>query len=341
MPKNGNLKILVIRFSSLGDVVLTTALFPNLKKKYSSAEITLLTRKENNAIFNRNPHVDKIINSDNDHVSFSELTKKIRQTKYDILIDLQGNLKSWFIRLVTGAPKTIVVEKLSWARQMLVLFKIRSAKLNRTVRERILDCLKPLEAPVLTQETMLFPGDPEKTLKSFSLNSKMKFVGIAPGARHNTKKWNAAKFTEVANRLGAENKTMVLILGSKEDQAVAKQVSSRLSVPFRDLTGWTHIDDLISIVSRLSMLVTNDSALLHIGEALKIPLVAIFGPTVRQLGFAPYQKTSRVVEVVNLKCRPCSLHGDEKCPLGHHKCMEDIDPNAVLFATSMAQGKSE
>jgi heptosyltransferase-2 len=103
-----------------------------------------------------------------------------------------------------------------------------------------------------------------------------------------------------------------------------------LKIPAKDLIGKTTIPELIAILSKLSFLLTNDSGILHMGDALKIPLVALFGPTVRGFGFAPYRPTSKVVEMEGLKCRPCSLHGDDQCPLRHHKCMDDIDLNRVL-----------
>lgn len=122
-------------------------------------------------------------------------------------------------------------------------------------------------------------------------------------------------------------------MGSAADRDAAKRVGEKLSVPYKDLTGFTSLKELMAVVSKLSFLLTNDSGIMHIADAFKIPLVAIFGPTVRAFGFAPYRPTSHVVEV-NLKCRPCSLHGTNVCPLGHHNCMNDVDTEAVLFATS-------
>jgi heptosyltransferase-2 len=194
--------------------------------------------------------------------------------------------------------------------------------------------LAPLEVPVVSTETQLFPFDANIVLSTFSIDPTKKLVGIAPGAKHRTKAWNPERFAEAANRLGAAPNTHIVLLGSKSDQAAARKVAEGLSVPYTDMTGFTSLPELISVVSKLSFLLTNDSGIMHIAEAFSVPLVAIFGPTVRAFGFAPYRPTSRVVEVVNLKCRPCTLHGDDECPLKHHNCMNDVDVNAVLFATS-------
>jgi heptosyltransferase-2 len=191
-----------------------------------------------------------------------------------------------------------------------------------------------LEVPVVSEETQLFPVNGDAVLKTFSIPIGSKLMGIAPGAKHNTKRWSPERFAEAANRLGAFPNSMILILGDKADQAVADHVSRLIKVSYKNLTGWTSLEELMAVVSRLSFLLTNDSGLLHIGEALRIPLVAIFGPTVRSFGFGPYRKSSRVAEVINLPCRPCTLHGDERCPLTHHHCMVDVDLDAVLFAAS-------
>ncbi len=327
-------KILVIRFSSLGDVVLTTALFPNLRHLWPDAEINVLTNEAYAAIFDNNPFVDHVWVMNPDKQSFSQLTKEIRQRNYDVIIDLQVNPKSWLIRLVSGPPVVVTVDKCTWARRGLILFKRKNKSLERSVRERILDCLKPLEAERISDETQLFPKNGDDILKTFSIDSTSTLIGIAPGAQHKTKRWFPVRFAEAANRLGAIHGSTVLLLGNKNDRAVAQQIQPLIKVPFQDLTGWTSVAELVAIMSKLSFLLTNDSGIMHIGDALSVPLVSLFGPTVRGFGFAPYRKSSRVVEVVNLPCRPCTLHGDEQCPLGHHKCMDDIDLNAVLYAAS-------
>src|SRR3989442_828943 len=120
------MKILVIRFSSLGDVVLSTVIFPNLRAHYPGAEISVLTRAEYAALFDANPFVNHVFLFDPSRQPFSQLVKEIRDMKFDIIIDLQGNVRSWYLRLVAGARRAVVVEKLAWARRCLVLFKRQS-----------------------------------------------------------------------------------------------------------------------------------------------------------------------------------------------------------------------
>jgi heptosyltransferase-2 len=327
------MKILVIRLSSLGDVVLSTAAFPNLRAHFPDAEISVLVKSDYADLFDNNPNIDHVVVYDPLRQPFSSLAKEIRLARYDWIIDLHGNLRSWLVRLVSGPLRVTVVEKASLARNLLVWTKWLSPRLDKSVRERILECLEASGVPIVSTETQLFSKNQSAVLETFSIDPSKKLIGIAPGARHKTKEWPAQRFAEAANRLGAIANSEVLILGSAADRDAAKRVGEKLSVPYKDLTGFTSLKELMAVVSKLSFLLTNDSGIMHIADAFKIPLVAIFGPTVRAFGFAPYRPTSHVVEV-NLKCRPCSLHGTNVCPLGHHNCMNDVDTEAVLFATS-------
>ncbi|MCG3203479.1 MAG: ADP-heptose--LPS heptosyltransferase 2 [Elusimicrobia bacterium] len=328
------MKILVIRFSSLGDVVLTTALYPNLRARWPESQVTVLTRPAFVSVFDGNPFVDHVRLFDPTQQTFSKLADEIRMEKFDVIIDLHGNLRSWIIRLLAGGPMTVVVDKATWARNMVLYFKRTPSSLKRSVRERILDCLKPLDVPLVHEDTQLYPQNISGVLSAHGIEPKKKLIGVAPGAKHKTKRWLPDRFADAANRLGAFPNAEIVILGDKSDREAAEQVSKLVRVPCKNLAGWTDLKELIDIMSQLSLLLTNDSGLMHVAEALKVPLVAVFGPTVRAFGFAPYRATSRVAEVVNLACRPCTLHGDERCPLGHHQCMMDIDVNAVLYVAS-------
>lgn len=326
-------KILVIRFSSLGDAILTTAIFPSLKAYASEGEVVVLTKSGLVPVYQNNPSIDRVLGFDPKTETFNELSQRIKQEHFDMIVDLHGNIRSWFLRVVAGPPLAITVKKATWARWILMLFKRTPKILERSVRDRILEILPRLAIPVVNTETQLFPA-PVDVFSKFDLPSGESLIGIAPGAKHNTKRWPIEKFAEAANRLGAFPKTTVVLLGDKSDQAVGEKIAPRLVVNHRNLIGQTDLSELMNVVSKLSFLLTNDSGILHMGEAFKIPLVSIFGPTVRPFGFAPYRSSSRVVEVVNLKCRPCTLHGDEVCPLGHHLCMNDVDVSAVMFAAS-------
>ncbi len=324
-------KILVIRLSSLGDVVLTTAIFPSLKARWPLARITVATKAAFAPLFAGNPNVHEVVTFDGDDFPFSTLASRIKSETWDVVIDLHANLRSWYLRLVAGGNWTVVVNKATVARYALLFTKRPMAPLKRSVRERILDCLSDMGVPVVSKDTQLFPSLSPDFFEKHRIPQGRPLIGVAPGARHATKRWSAEKFAEVANRLAEAKSGTVILLGDRSDAAAADDVVRHLKAPHVNLTGKTNLPALIGITSRLSLLITNDSGLLHIGEALKIPLVAVFGPTVRGFGFAPYRDSSRLVEV-NLECRPCTLHGDERCPLGHHRCMTEVGADAVVSA---------
>lgn len=331
MPDLDAKKILVIRLSSLGDVVLSTALFPNLKARWPMARVTVATKSAFAPVFRGNPNVHEVVSFDGDGHPFSDLASRIKRETWDVVIDLHANPRSWFLRLVAGGNWTVVVDKAMAGRYLLLLTKRPSASLRRSVRERILDCLDDIGVPTVSTETQLFADDAAPLLARHGIPEGRTLIGVAPGARHATKRWPAERFAEAANRLCEGREATVVLLGDASDAAAGEAVRQGLAAPCVDLVGKTTLPELISITSRLSLLLTNDSGLMHIGEALKIPLVAIFGPTVRALGFGPYRPTSRVVEST-IGCRPCTLHGDERCPLGHHRCMLDLDVDSVVRA---------
>lgn len=336
MPELDAKKILVIRLSSLGDVVLTTAIFPSLRARWPHARVTVATKAAYAAVFERNTGVHEVLTFDASDDSFGELASRVKREKWDVVVDLHANLRSWFLRLVAGGNWTIVVDKDSLARQILVYFKLKLAGLERSVRERILDTLKEIDVPVVGGETQLFPADPSPVLAAHGAGPDTRLIGVAPGARHATKRWRPERFAEAAARLAGERGARIVLLGDASDAEAAAAVAAALppsTEPPIDLVGKTDLSQLIAVTSRLSFLLTNDSGLMHIGEALGIPLVAVFGPTVKEFGFAPYRPTSRVAEIA-LGCRPCTLHGTEVCPLGHHRCMNDLPTDLVLGAAA-------
>jgi heptosyltransferase-2 len=324
-------KVLVIRFSSLGDVVLATAVPRRIKAAWPEATVDVLTRQEFTGVFAGNPAVSTIRSFSRERASFSGAVKGVRAADYDVIVDLQDNLKSWFVRLLAVGKRVTAVQKRSWERRSLVWWKKKSPVLERErVLDRYLAALAPLGIAPGEAETELFLGPAPAFLAENNLTGK-RLLGIAPGAKHATKRWTPQGFADAANRL-AEAGTTAVLLGGADDRGAAEAVRARLTVPTIDLTGRTDLEGLKHVVSRLSLLLTNDSGLMHVAEAFRVPLVAVFGPTVREFGFAPYRSRSALAQNNALDCRPCSLHGTETCPLGHHKCMNDVTADVVAAA---------
>ncbi|MBI3012912.1 MAG: glycosyltransferase family 9 protein, partial [Elusimicrobia bacterium] len=154
-------------------------------------------------------------------------------------------------------------------------------------------------------------------------------IGMNPGSMWKTKRWLPEYFAQVADTLQKERNCQIILFGSDQDKTAVRSVCSFMKSPVINLCGKTDLKTLTSLISRCSLFITNDSGPMHLASAAGVPLVAIFGPTTRELGFFPLGDKSVVVEL-ELPCRPCSLHGGDRCPLKHFKCMRDLRPEVVL-----------
>ena len=156
-------------------------------------------------------------------------------------------------------------------------------------------------------------------------------LAVAPGARWPTKRWPVERFAAVAQDLAQERGAAVVVLGGPDESRLASALCDNLDVPVIHVAGTQPLMHSAALLSRCSLLISNDSGLMHMATALQVPVVAIFGPTVREFGFYPFQARAEVVSEP-LPCRPCSTKGSIRCPRGHHACMQDISSARVLAA---------
>ena len=150
-------------------------------------------------------------------------------------------------------------------------------------------------------------------------------ITVAPGSKWFTKMWPAEYYGRLLKLLEQHTDIKVIVIGSEED----KKLNINITQNAVDLRGETRLLELAEILKRSQVLVSNDSAPIHIASAYSCHIIAIFGATTRDLGFFPWSTNSTVIEVDNLDCRPCGLHGSKKCPKGHFKCMRDIPPERI------------
>jgi heptosyltransferase-2 len=153
-----------------------------------------------------------------------------------------------------------------------------------------------------------------------------RFIALAPGSIWGTKRWPG--YAELARRLDMP----VVVIGGPEDAALAEEIAAAAPGRVRSAVGKLPLRGSAALIERAAVLVTNDSAPLHLGTAVRTPIVAVFGPTVPEFGFGPIGPLDRALGVTGLPCRPCSAHGPQVCPLGHHRCMRELDTGAVLDA---------
>lgn len=320
--------ILVIRLSSLGDLILTFPVYASLKSAWPQARITVLTRPAFRELFTPHPQVDRVWVFEG---SLWNMARRIRRERFDLLLDLHGTARSWVWSTFSGAGRVLRYNKRLWARRWLVWLRRHSPALQGGVSDWYLEPLERLGFSTPSRRPE-FESTPEELNAARERLGPGSFIGVAPGARHATKRWPPERFGEAARRLSEAWGWRVMILGSSEDAAVALEVAQRAGPQVVNRAGKTTLRESAAELSLCSVLLSNDSGAMHLAAAVKVPVVALFGPTVREFGFVPATPRAEVVEVPGLKCRPCALHGLVRCPQGHFRCMIDISVDQVMAA---------
>ena len=323
------MKLLIIRFSSIGDIVLTTPIIRCLKKQLpSGSEVHYLTKPSYSSLLSQNPFIDKLLLLEDD---LAITIKEIKDESYDAIIDLHNNLRTLTIKIACNS-KSYTFNKLNFRKFFLTNFKINLLpkihivdryfkaveKLKVTNDGDGLDYFNPTDALTLRLE---FPAIPSGD-----------FVAIAIGGQHATKRMPVEKLIEIFELTPA----FKVIIGGKEDQDVAEILEKRFPDKLLNLVGKMNLHQSAGIILMSKKLLTHDTGMLHIAAALKKPVFAIWGNTIPDFGMYPYYGKYPIeyknFEVKGLGCRPCSKLGYSKCPKGHFKCMNLQDSNAIAEA---------
>jgi heptosyltransferase-2 len=337
-------KTLIIRLSSIGDVILASPLIRLLRKKNSHAQIDFLVKSEYAELVRHNRHLSHVIefNTRGGFTELRALRRKIRQERYDAIIDIQGNFRSSFLR--SGASSTVLkVNKRRLARFFLVNFKWNNYRSAPAVPIRYLETVRSLGIADDGEGLELFV--PEETavpvwdrLSKAGIEGDGHVVGLCPAAKHATKRWPREYFEQLAVALVKEDDVKLLLFGGEDDRElcglIERMVTQKAGKPSNvaNFAGTFSLLETASAMDACNTIVANDSGLLHLAAARKRRAVAIFGPTVREFGFYPYGTESKVIERQDLYCRPCTHVGGEVCPEGHFRCMKEITVEDVLKA---------
>jgi ADP-heptose:LPS heptosyltransferase len=327
------MKILVIRFSSIGDIVLTTPVVRALKTQLLDSEIHYLTKKKYAGILESNPYVDKLFRFDKD---INNVIRELRKEKYDYIVDLHNNLRTSIIKTSLSA-KSLSFNKLNWEKWLLVNLKIDKLPSLHIV-DRYLQTVKPLgvKADALGLDYFIEEKD-EVPMDWLPETHRQGYVAYAIGAQHNTKKLPVSRMIELCDKI---NKPVVL-LGGPEDAAVGEEISKFFERPksaeyeagltelnkkalIYNACGKFNLNQSASLVKNAHYVFTHDTGLMHIAAAFKKEIFSIWGNTIPEFGMYPYRTKFTVLENKKLNCRPCSKIGFDKCPKGHFKCMKEI-----------------
>ena len=321
-------KILIIRFSSIGDIVLTTPVIRCAKQQLPGTEIHFVTKESFRSILSENPYVDKLYTFKD---KVEELYEILGAQKYDLVIDLHKNLRSFLLKRKLKT-KAVSFNKLNVEKFLAVNFKTRGILPPLHIVDRYFETLKTLGLKNDNRGLDYFIGNQDEVLLEsvFSVAEKVRFVALVVGGSYYTKKIPVEKLAEICGKI----KLPLVLMGGKDDQDVVSQLKERFPEVI-DACGKYSINQSASIIRQAEWVITSDTGLMHIASAYQKKIISIWGNTIPEFGMGPYlpNQENQILEVKNLECRPCSKLGYKKCPKGHFKCMRDID---MSFAESLS-----
>ncbi len=346
------MKFLVIRFSSIGDIVLTTPVVRCIKKQIATAEVHYLTKASFKNILTANPYIDKI------HLlkeSLDDIIVELKNEDYDYVIDLHHNLRTMEVKRALK-KKAFSFNKLNIEKWLLTAFKINKLPTTHIV-DRYLETVSHFGVKNDGVGLDYFiPAN--ETVKENDIPSSHHagYIGIVIGAAYFTKKFPIHKLQELC----ASIQHPIILLGGPEDKTDGEQIAASDNIKIYNACGKFSLNESADLVRRAKLVVTNDTGLMHIASAFKRPVISLWGNTVPEFGMYPYygenfiqaslqngitnKEPYDIIEIKNLSCRPCSKIGYKKCPKGHFKCMELISVSALenkIYETINVKKKSE
>ncbi len=321
-------KILVIRFSSIGDIVLTTPLLRCLKntpdKEYS---VHYATKKKFAAILQNNPYIDKVHILDD---SLKNLIKELKKENFDYIIDLHKNIRSFIIKSALRKPSSSFM-KLNLQKWLMVNFKIDMLPRVHIV-DRYIYAANKLEAKndMLGLDYFLPKSISNINTELFEGLFKNGFVAYAVGGMHFTKRMPNEKIASICKKLNLP----IVLLGGNEDKTNGDEIKKLVGNHVYNACGEFSLNVSAFLVKNAKVVISHDTGLMHIAAAFKKPLVSVWGNTIPEFGMYPYmpglEDLSYIAEVKNLSCRPCSKIGHKKCPKKHFKCMKEINEENII-----------
>jgi len=310
------LKILVVRFSSIGDIVLTTPIVRTLKKQIN-AEIHYLTFSKFSNLLSRNTYIDKVYSIEK---NIKEVVATLKDENYDLLIDLHHNVRTQILKQKLGV-KSKSFRKINVQKWLMTTFKINLLP-NLHIVDRYMETVKHLgvENDNLGLDFFLTEKDKIEDLPN-------EFIAFAIGGKHETKKLPEEKIISICRKL---NEKIILIGGEEDFEKGEKIVADTINT--QNTCGKHSIVQSAFIIKNAKHVISHDTGMMHIAAAFKKKIYSIWGNTIPAFGMSPYSVNlnSKIIEVANLSCRPCTKIGYKKCPRGHFDCMQEIDEDLFL-----------
>jgi len=323
IPDFSGKKILMIRLSSLGDILLATPLIRTLEEKFENVMIDFMVKRQYQSALMHNPHISNLVLYDREKDKVRKLLADLQETGYDAVIDLQNNFRSAEIRKALSS-KEYIFNKRTLDKFLLVNFKINRLQDAPGIPERYAMAVPGLRLDEKGLELYT------RKAASPAISGIKNLIGVAPGSRHFTKMWPVEYYQKLGIQFSKKGYRLAL-LGGKGDLTVCTEISEKIPGSIN----LCNEDDLLQTAADMKnciAVVCNDSGMMHTACAVGIPVLTFFGSTVREFGFIPYKNRNLILENKSLTCRPCSHIGRERCPKGHFKCMLEITPERAYEA---------
>ena len=332
------MKILIIRFSSFGDILLTTPLIRCLRSKYPDSIIDFAVKSTFTDVISSNENINNfVILPDNPDINdLAKIAQVVKENRYNYILDIHGNFRSWYVSIFSGS-KVFRWKKPRFKRWMLVKFKANKLASWPEIPLRYLETASELGVEddglgldfEISDDSIREGGD---LFESIGFGDK-RIAAIAPGAKWRTKRWGEDNYAILGKALLADRFEGILMLGSSSERELCENICAGIGGNTFNLAGKTGIQLAAAVIAKSKLYIGNDSGLSHLASAVHTPSVVIFGPTVKEFGFFPFRSNSVVIET-ELYCRPCTHIGNNRCPQKHFRCMKDITIDRVLSKIS-------
>jgi ADP-heptose:LPS heptosyltransferase len=320
------MKVLLIRFSSIGDIVLTTPVIRCIKHQIKKAEVHYLTKRSFSQVLENNPFIDKLHSIEK---NISEVSEQLKKEDYDFVVDLHHNLRSAQVKSLLQ-KRSRSFSKLNIEKWLMVNLKMNRLPAVHIV-DRYFETVKSIG--VVNDGKGLdhfIPGSDEVGINSLPAGFQNGYIGFVIGAKYHTKQLPDEKIISIIQKI----KVPVILLGGHEDKGKGEAIESKVkSQKIFNACGKFNLNQSASLVKQATKIITHDTGLMHIAAAFRIEIVSVWGNTIPEFGMAPYYGSipvrNLISEVKGLSCRPCSKIGFSKCPKKHFKCMLEINEEEI------------
>jgi len=324
--------VLMVRFSSIGDLLLTTPLIRAIRTRHPDARIAFVVRADMAATLRTNPRIDELIPWQRGS-SLAALGRRLRAGKWTHRLDLHGSLRSRLLRQLVGGKWTGYPKHRGRRRLLITTHGAHGGALG-PVAERYFAAARDLDVSPDSGGLEYFVTEEAAARADGFLAGRLPrggrpIVALAPGAAHFTKRWPLRHWAALARALVAQ--CHVVVTGGDGDRDAAAAIVGAAGPGAISAAGAFDLEGTAALIRQSRLLVAGDTGVLHLATAVGVPVVGLYGPTVEAFGFFPYHARSVAVQHA-LSCRPCSSQGGPACPLGHHDCLEKMIPDEVLAA---------